>query len=428
MEHRFSTCGKISGMGYSFGTIVIKKHQQIDADEIITDNLLSTFEIDKNGISHDEYLGEHWSRNQDGLIGYFANPYFILIEDQINLIEDKLLEEWSVTLQTEVLRIDYSSTVDAGGLIIYKKGALIRRVCWGMEGYEDYVDDIPESALEAMKEIGQPTIYEKDTGDPLDIAHNFMDDGTYIHDIKGMIVYSKKAKTNVEKFLNTSIEGLSPRAKNYLNNLKRSKEWVADSTATEMYLQQQNVTANSAIINFQHYFSGLELTIKNKRNQTFYASLFLKDAILNNDPLSVDEIDEKFIYVCGHHATAQFTFYLTDRGEIAVFRDKNKLNIIYSSFPKMLESYALRNEIHNWVEIPYYYEVEDQAQLDQLFSNQFERFESCSDDYANWWKDEYLIIDNSIWLDRAERYLHIYGKNKIACQSFVDELKRRKII
>jgi hypothetical protein len=221
---------------------------------------------------------------------------------------------------------------------------------------------------------------------------------------------------------------LSERAKYYLLKIKKDFNWSADKDETKRYLEKQNFIPTEEILKFQANYSGLELKTNGNKRDKFSAYLFSKSQIANNEPLEIEKVNEKFIFICGDHETAQFRFWLTDKGEICTVDDDDTLNILYSSFDKKIEEYALKNEIQNWKQNPYYFEIQSQKELTSLMNSEFEIISECSDNYATWWKNENLIIANGVWLDRPERYFHVYGKEEKMCNQLVERLQKTNIL
>ncbi len=229
----------------------------------------------------------------------------------------------------------------------------------------------------------------------------------------------------------TQIKGkmeLSKRAKNYLLNIQKDFKWSTTEAETKNYLERQSFTPTDELLKFQTNYSGLELKTSSIKRDKFSASLFSKSQIINNEPLELEKVADKYIFICGEHETAQFKFWITDSGEICTINDDDTLNILHSSFDKKIEEYALKNEICDWGENPYYFEIQNQKELTLIMNSEFEIITECSDEYSTWWKNENLIIANGVWLDRPERYFHVYGKDEKICTELVVRLKEAKIL
>lgn len=220
---------------------------------------------------------------------------------------------------------------------------------------------------------------------------------------------------------------LSDRAKIYLSKIEKDYNWSADKEETRIYLEKQNFEWTEELLIFQSEYSGLELTSKGRRDK-FSAYLFSRSQIIKHEPLEIDKVNNKYIFFCGDHETAQFRFYILDTGEFCTIDNNGNLNIIHSSFDKKVEKYSLKDEIQSWKQNPYYYEVQNQKKLNEYLSSEFELIKECSDDYSSWWSNEDLIVDNGIWLERPEKYFHVYGKEEKNCDGLVENLKSLKIL
>ncbi|CAM3936758.1 MULTISPECIES: hypothetical protein [Flavobacterium] len=221
---------------------------------------------------------------------------------------------------------------------------------------------------------------------------------------------------------------ISERALKYLKTLKRDSNFVSREEETKEYLSKQNIERADEFLKFQIQYSGYELTINNDSGNSFSASLFSKNQIQGNLKLEIEKAGDRFIEICGDHKTAQFTFYLTDKGEFCTLDDDDLPNILHTSFDKLIEEYALRNEISDWASNPYYHEIKNIDRLESIMNADFEIIEECSDEYSTWWKKDNLIAVKGIWLDRPEFYFHIYGKNKGECYDFIEGLKDDNIL
>ena len=130
---------------------------------------------------------------------------------------------------------------------------------------------------------------------------------------------------------------LSIRAKEYISTLKRDLTWVTEIEYTKEYLQRNNIEPKTGVLDFQTYYSGYDFVLKNKPSDTFSATLFSQNQVIDNTPLDADKVDDKYIFICGNHKTAQFSFFLTDNGEFCTINDDDSLNILNSSFDKFIE-------------------------------------------------------------------------------------------
>lgn len=86
-------------------------------------------------------------------------------------------------------------------------------------------------------------------------------------------------------------------------------------------------------------------------------SIVFKKRIQKNETLEIISAGDRIVESCGEHKTAQFGFFLTDKGELCTLNDKDMPNVLHSSFDKFVEVYAFRNEISHLDSNPYYFEV-----------------------------------------------------------------------
>lgn len=137
----------------------------------------------------------------------------------------------------------------------------------------------------------------------------------------------------------------SDQAHKYLIHLKRDANWVtSDRDKIIDYLKHQNISPFEEIITFQLNFSGLKLTLSGKPGSSFEAQLFSQKDLQSNQSIHIMEIDGRTYFEIGGHVTAPFWFVINDLGEIATYdNNTGKVNIIFSSFNKCIETYAMED-------------------------------------------------------------------------------------
>ena len=223
----------------------------------------------------------------------------------------------------------------------------------------------------------------------------------------------------------------SNKAYKYLDTLSRDKDFVIlDRQQIIDYLRSQNIEPLERIIEFQTDFSGLKLTVKNKPNSTFTATLFSKKELKQNIPIDTVEIDGQLYFYCGDHATAQFWFVISSNGQICTYDNNDEsVNIISSSIDKFIETYAFEDLLgqNKKYEHPYYYNLVDNKGFDEL-TQSFIRYNTVSDGYNKWLSNDKLIIHVGTWYDKPSFYVHIYGDNSNNCETFIQYLKDKLII
>ena len=214
----------------------------------------------------------------------------------------------------------------------------------------------------------------------------------------------------------------------YLDTLKRDTAWTSRKEEVEKYLLNQDIPQFDKIVQFQTDFSGLHLTIANKPAQTFKAQLFSKRDIATNSPADFIKLNEHYYFNCGEHETAQFHFVINETGQICSY-DNNleTVNIIFSSFEKMLETYALENLLTDRYENPAFYNLVSQDKF-QSFTQDFKELFTKNDEYNNWLTNHEVTIHKGTWYDKPSFYIHIYGNEKLKCDEFVELLKENGAI
>lgn len=220
---------------------------------------------------------------------------------------------------------------------------------------------------------------------------------------------------------------LSDRAISYLKTQKRDKLFTVSETEIREYLKNQGINSDE-LIHFQVNYSGYELTIQNAPGKSFAFNLFSKKQIQKNEKLELIKAGDRLLEYCGDHATAQFTFFLTNKGELCTLGADDLPNILYSSFATLVEAYALQNQISNLEQNPYYFEVVKPSDLNLFMGQRFKVLEECTDSFNQWWTDEKIFAVKGVWLDRPEFYFHVYGISEQLCNDLIHELKIRGIL
>jgi hypothetical protein len=223
---------------------------------------------------------------------------------------------------------------------------------------------------------------------------------------------------------------LTERAIKYFNRLKRNSEFYLEKETTIEYFNQQNFPINEKLIDIQVKFSGYKLTITNDSGHGFLLRLFSSNDVKNNIKIEAYHFDKTYILDFGEHDTSQFNFYITNLGELCTLqhRKNDTPNIICSSIEKLIEQYALQDELNLQVKYPFYYEILNNEELTKLLKQDFTEIVECSDKYSQWHTNGQLTIDRGTWLDRPQFYLHVYGQTKENCEKFVANLKQVKLI
>ncbi|MEX6690665.1 hypothetical protein QTN47_24375 [Danxiaibacter flavus] len=221
---------------------------------------------------------------------------------------------------------------------------------------------------------------------------------------------------------------MSNKTYKYLDALKRDFAWTSGKEEVEKYLLNQDIPAFEKVVQFQTNFSGLILTIVNKPTQTFKAQLFSKKDISTKSPADFIKLNEHYYFGCGEHETAQYNFVIDEKGQIGVY-DNNleTVNIIFSSFEKMLETYSLENLLTNWYENPFFFKLVSQEKF-QIFTKDFRGLSTKNDDYDAWLRTDELVVHKGTWFDKAAFYIHIYGNEKNKCDDFIKVLKENGVI
>ncbi len=221
---------------------------------------------------------------------------------------------------------------------------------------------------------------------------------------------------------------LSNKTVNYLSSLNRNMEWTSSENYLKKYFKNQQFPISKELINYQINYSGFDLTIRNEEKNTFQLYLFSNKQISDNEGLEYERVGDKTIFTCGDHRTSQNWFYITMEEEICTTFNGDSVNILYSAIEKKVDQYALRNEIYDWHQHPFFYKIIAQTELEQSMNGKFELIVEASDQYASWWRNENMVIANGTWLDRKDRFFHVYGENEKNHKLLIKELRQNGIL
>ncbi len=151
----------------------------------------------------------------------------------------------------------------------------------------------------------------------------------------------------------------STKAYKYFGKLYRDDDYILPyKNELIKYFSEQNVPVFEKVVDFQMEYSGLVLTIFKKPFSSFKAILFSNSDIKTKTSIDFLKINGQYYFYCGDHETAQFWFVLSQSGEICTYdNNKETINVIFSSFEKFIETYALedslaKNEIYE--DLSYY--------------------------------------------------------------------------
>jgi hypothetical protein len=220
---------------------------------------------------------------------------------------------------------------------------------------------------------------------------------------------------------------LSERGQKYLASLTRDREWTSEKGATEEYFVKNGIVDYAALLHFQMSYSGYTLAKRRNSVDSFTAQLLSRKQINSRKSLDFFEVENTLLFDCGVHRTAQFGFYLTQKGQLCTLGDADDINIISESFDREVDRYAMCNQIADWAEHPYYCSLDDSSQFDKLISA-FKSIEECSDQYCSWWTNDELIVIKGTWLDSKAFFIHFYGRSKNLVNEFLERITKEEII
>ncbi|MCB9282641.1 MAG: hypothetical protein H6563_01090 [Lewinellaceae bacterium] len=178
-------------MGQDLGTIMIGRIQgggDKDVSHVLS-RLQESFDKDKEGLTYNEFLDEKWDRRSEGLIGFFFNERIIIIEDEYDLVENSILEELSGALETEIVRVVNSDTAGISVIRVYFKGELARMKSFG---FENDIDHLSDDELKSVKGLGNPTVYEKNGSEALNVFYSFIDGKVSVENMNPISIFKVK--------------------------------------------------------------------------------------------------------------------------------------------------------------------------------------------------------------------------------------------
>lgn len=205
---------------------------------------------------------------------------------------------------------------------------------------------------------------------------------------------------------------LSQRAEQYLSKQERNCKFIFTEDEVVEFFMVNEIDFSDAIFDAQTRYSGYTFSIIEERGEDF--SFFL----LHSLKTKLDcEIEDGQLYLPIHyaHRTAQFSFYISSKGEIVTlgFETDNKIILVYKSVESLIEDYAFRNELSKQgFQNGAYYRVDNKDTILKYLKLNFEEIDSNTDRLHLYFRTGSSIIHITHAIDTGLPLLTIYEKNK----------------
>ncbi len=205
---------------------------------------------------------------------------------------------------------------------------------------------------------------------------------------------------------------LSQRAKQYLQKQERNTDYIIDSDELVEAFLKQDIDFSDEVYDAQMKYSGYLLSIIGDDCNDFY--FYLIDSVTK--PIDcVEEGGTSYFYISRAHRTAQFSFYLSNKGAIVTLGPETdgQVVIVYKSVKSMIEDYAYRNEIsQQGFEHGGYHPIKDEDKLIKYLKNNALIVDSNTDNLNHYFRMDDFVINITRSLNDGKPLLTMYQKNK----------------
>ncbi|MDU1889539.1 MAG: hypothetical protein E6767_02510 [Dysgonomonas sp.] len=219
---------------------------------------------------------------------------------------------------------------------------------------------------------------------------------------------------------------LTPLATDYLRRQTRDTKWYADEDSTVEYFIGQDVEDTNFLLELQLEYSGYVLKIKGRERDAFYLTLFSAKDIKNNKPMHYEEAEGLRLFQTEGFGTAQFGFYITDKGEIVIYgyETRGKIVPVATSVEKLIERQAMADDLaRKNIVSNNFYRVEDGEKMKQYLMRAGTKINDCSDRYDSWYKAKDCYLNLGPMFDGSAHCLGIYTKEGIVDKKLMETLR-----
>ncbi|MBO9635325.1 MAG: hypothetical protein J7578_19600 [Chitinophagaceae bacterium] len=220
---------------------------------------------------------------------------------------------------------------------------------------------------------------------------------------------------------------VSLRAQKYIASLRRDPNYTASAEEHADYLIKIGLPVFIRVVEIGAKYGGLTLTIAKDQDNSFEADLFPRQHMLYGKPADEMVIDGFTWFFFGTHATAQYWYVLSETGVLAVYNnDTEKTCPIYTSFEKMIEGYAIEDELRkplfNAYKAQSFGKGPNKSEIEKKWKT-CKTFPEACDTYNSWYQMDSVLIQTGRVYDSDDYWTRVFSKKESDCQQILEELK-----
>lgn len=222
---------------------------------------------------------------------------------------------------------------------------------------------------------------------------------------------------------------LTERATQYIETLHRDPQWITKEAETKKYLKRLNTEYSEKVLEVQLKFGGIELSISNTSSFNRKLNFISQAHIRKQSKIHSERINDELLFQFDNGEEPSF-FFITNDGIICTKNKDNpkKLHLTYETIETKIEQYALLNEYYFFTSFSSgNCNVLDLENLKNELA-ELTLISECSDSFNFCYKNDFVIVLISPWLDEEGHFINVYGINPNAWKEIVKRLQAKDII
>jgi hypothetical protein len=183
----------LRSMGVNTTIIIVKPlgDMELNTAEILK-GLRVPATIEQEDLDFENTLSRLWDRSSVGATAATTYKGKIIFVDNAHNIDVEAIPKFTSAYPGEVLRVDYSDTVEAGEFSFWVEGVLVRKATSGMEKWMDDLEEMgitDKDILSSCKpvDIGTPLEFEKESSHPMTVLATYAVDYSDFYNLRWTI-------------------------------------------------------------------------------------------------------------------------------------------------------------------------------------------------------------------------------------------------